>query len=64
MAKYKSAVVDGDKITLDRAELEELRDHYIKVAKEYHGDNKVGFHYGFYIGKADDLVEMLQCFKD
>lgn len=67
MAKYKSAVVDGDMITLDRAELEELRDHYCKVADKYkpkRKDKVPGFHYGFYLGKADVCVEMLQCFND
>ena len=61
MAKYKSAVVDGDKITLDKKELEELRDHYNDVARSYDIEN---FHYGFYLGKADVCVEMLQCWDD
>ena len=67
MAKFDSAVVEGDKITLDRAELEELRDHYCKCADKYkpkRKDKVPDFHYGFYLGKADVCVEMLQCFDD
>ena len=67
MPKYKSAVVEGDKITLDRAELEELRDHYGSCADKYKPkkkDESMDFHYGFYIGKCDVLVEMLQSFDD
>ena len=65
MAKYKSAVIDGDKITLDKKELEGLRDHYCRCADEYkpkRKDKVADFHYGFYLGKADVCVEMLQCF--
>jgi len=61
MPKYKSAVIEGDMITLDRKELEELRDHYNDVARSYDIEN---FHYSFYLGKCDVLVEILQCFID
>jgi len=67
MAKFESAVIEGDKIILDRKELEELTDHYIKVANRYKPEKNnivVNFHYGFYNGKADVLTEMLQCFND
>ena len=67
MAKFESAVIEGDKITLDRKELEELRDHYCKCADKYKpkkNDESIDFHYGFYIGKSDVLIEMLQCFDD
>ena len=67
MPKFKSAVIEGNKITLDRKELEELRDHYSDVANQYKPKKTnliIEFHLGFYIGKSDVLTEMLQCFDE
>lgn len=63
---FKNYKIEGDFITLNKKELEEIRDHYCKVADKFKpkkGDEKFDFKYPFYIGKADIVVDILKMFE-
>jgi len=63
---FKNYKIEGDSITLNKKELEEIRDHYCKVADKFKpkkGDEKFDFKYPFYIGKADIVVDILKMFE-
>ena len=62
---FKNYKIEGDSITLNKKELEEIRDHYCKVADKFKpkkGDEKFDFKYPYYIGKADVVVDILKMF--
>ena len=63
---FENYKIEGDSITLDKKELEEIRDHYCKVADKFKpkkGDEKFDFKYPFYIGKDDVVVDILKMFE-
>ncbi len=60
--KLKLAVVDGDKITLSRKELEEWHEHYYKLAEKYMKALD-SYRSALYMGKADTLLYILRCFE-
>lgn len=63
---FKNYKIEGESITLNKKELEEIRDHYCKVADKFKpkkGDEKFDFKYPFYIGKADIVVDILKMFE-
>ena len=58
--------IDSDKITLTRQEIQEARDHYCKVSGMFmprNDDADTDFRYGYYVGKADVLTDMLKMFE-
>ena len=62
---FKNYKIEGESITLNKKELEEIRDHYCKVADKFKpkkGDEKFDFKYPYYIGKADIVVDILKMF--
>ena len=63
---FENYKIQDDSITLDKKELEEIRDHYCKVAdmfKPKKKDDKLDFRYPFFIGKADVVVDILKMFE-
>lgn len=58
-----NAVVEGDTIaiTISKKDLQEIRDHYIAIADEI---DDADWMWGFYLGKADVLIEMLKAFDN
>jgi hypothetical protein len=63
---FENYKIEGDSITLDKKELEEIRDHYCKVADKFKpkkGAEKFDFRYPFYLGKADIVVDILKMFE-
>ena len=63
---FKNYKIEGESITLNKKELEEIRDHYCKVADKFKpkkGDEKFDFKYPYYIGKADIVVDILKMFE-
>lgn len=63
---FRNYKIEGESITLNKKELEEIRDHYCKVAdmfKPKKNDEKFDFKYPFYIGKADMVVDILKMFE-
>lgn len=65
---YENYKIDGDSITLNKKELEEIRDHYCKVADKFKpkgkdGKSKNPILYGMYLGKADAIVDILKMFE-
>ena len=48
--------IDGDSITISKAELEKWRDHYNNVALEQ-GKGKIGW---FYLGKREVMIDILK----
>lgn len=50
-----------DTITITRKALEEWRDHYNGIANETKDEP---WHFGFYLGKADVLTEILKHFEE
>lgn len=63
---FKNYKIEGESITLNKKELEEIRDHYCKIADKFKpkkNDEKFDFEYPFYIGKADVVVDILKMFE-
>lgn len=63
---FKNYKIEGESITLNKKELEEIRDHYCKVAdmfKPKKKDDKLDFRYPFFIGNADMVVDILKMFE-
>jgi hypothetical protein len=63
---FENYKIQDDSITLDKKELEEIRDHYCNVADKFKpkkGDEKFDFRYPFYLGKADIVVDILKMFE-
>lgn len=63
---FENYKIEGESITLNKKELEEIRDHYCKVADKFKpkkNDEKFDFKYPFYIGKADVVVDILKMFE-
>ena len=64
---FEDYKVDGDSITLTKKELEDIRDHYLKVADKFKPKPQKGCRnpllYGMYIGKADLCIDMLKMFE-
>lgn len=63
---FENYKIEGDSITLNKKELEEIRDHYCKVADKFKpkkNDEKFDFKYPFYIGKADVCIDLLKHFE-
>ena len=61
--KYK---IEGDSITINKKELEEIRDHYCKVADKFKPKPKkqnLVFLWPFYIGNADVYIDLLKHFE-
>jgi len=64
---WHDCTIDGDKITLTRQEIEELRDHYCKAADKYKPkkkDKSLDPSFMLYLGKSDVLTELLKMFDD
>lgn len=62
---WEDYTIESDKITLTRQEIEEARDHYLKVAdklKPKKGQQTTDNRYMFYLGKADVLIDTLKMF--
>ena len=58
--------IDRDFITLTKKELEEIRDHFCKVADKFKpkkDDEKFDFRYPYYLGRADSVVYILKLFE-
>lgn len=51
--------IDGDSITISKAELEKWRDHYHNEALE-EGKGKIGW---FYLGKREVMIDILKHFE-
>lgn len=61
-----NAKVEGDTITISKKDLQEIRDHYLSVADAKKPGRKDGseWMWGFYLGKAEVLIEMLKAFDN
>lgn len=59
--------IENDGIWLSRAEIEQWRDHYAKVAdknKKAFVDEKDGaFKFPFYLGKVEVMIDLLKMFE-
>ena len=58
LANYKDTemLINGDSITISKAELKKWRDHYNNVVLEK-GRNKIGW---FYLGKSTVIIDILK----
>ena len=57
---WRFAKVNGDTITISKKDLEEARDHYLKVKMRNENDPLLSF---YYTGKADVLTDILKQFE-
>lgn len=55
---FQDYKINGDTITLTKKELEDVKEHFLKVADE----TQTEFHYAFYSGKADMIRDILKMF--
>jgi hypothetical protein len=63
---FENYKIQGDSITLDKKELEEIRDHYCKVADKFKpkpSKRDFDFRWSFYFGKADVCIDLLKHFE-
>ena len=59
-------MIDGDKITFTKQEIQEAREHYCRVADEFKPeklDEAFDFRYPFYLGKAEVLTDILKMYE-
>jgi len=61
MAKFESAVIEGDKITLDKKELDSWIDHYMKISDSHYRHN---WRKWYYFGKAAMLMDLKAHFNE
>lgn len=54
--------VDGDNIIITKVELEEIRDHYWKLAR-HHTENRDAYRQALYLGKHSVVVDILKMFE-
>lgn len=57
---WRCAKIEGDTITINKKDLEEVRDHYLKVTQKQEFNPTL---FLYYTGKADVMIDLLKQFE-